>query len=216
MLVFRATKKLKKKNTPNQTFSLPPASLEVKLAATPISDRPDASLVRDVLAGRLDAFNVLVRRWERRVYSYLVYVTGQPEDAFDLSQEVFVSAYANIGRLRKPEVFRQWLFQIAHNAAYSHLRKEKGRGDIPWEADSHDVRPSPRIMDGAQWERSESKLLVQKALAALPVEQHEAIVLKFYQGFNFDEIAEIQSCPVSTIKTRFYAGLDQLRKILKS
>jgi RNA polymerase sigma-70 factor (ECF subfamily) len=188
----------------------------VKLAALPISDRPDASLVRDVLAGSLEAFNVLVRRWERRVYSYLVYLTGQPEDAFDLSQEVFVSAYANIGRLRKPEVFRQWLFQIAHNTAYSHLRKERGREAVLLEADSHDFPPSSRIMGGPLWERSESKLLVEKALAALPVEQHEAIVLKFYQGFNFDEIAEIQSCPVSTIKTRFYAGLEQLRKILKS
>lgn len=186
------------------------------MAATPISDRPDASLVRDVIAGNLEAFNVLVRRWERRVYSYLVYLTGQAEDAFDLSQEVFVSAYANISRLRKPEGFRQWLFQIAHNAAFSHMRKEKGRGNVALEADSHDVPTNSRVMDGSKWERAESKLLVEKALATLPLEQHEAIVLKFYQGFNFDEIAEIQSCPVSTIKTRFYAGLDQLRKIMKS
>jgi len=186
------------------------------LAATPISDRPDASLVRDVLAGSVEAFNVLVRRWERRVYSYLVYLTGHPEDAFDLSQEVFISAYANIGRLRRPEVFRQWLFQIAHNTAYSHLRTEKSKADVTFETDTHDVPSSSQFMDGSQWESAESKLLVDKALAALPLEQHEAIVLKFYQGFNFDEIAEIQSCPVSTIKTRFYAGLDQLRKIMKS
>lgn len=186
------------------------------MAAIPISDRSDALLVREVRAGSPEAFNLLVRRWERKVYSYLVYLTGQSEDAFDLCQEVFVAAYANIGRLRTPEIFRQWLFQIAHNTAYSHLRKERVRGAVPYEVDPRGVPPTFRLMDGALWERAESKLLVEKALAALPVDQREAIVLKFYQGFKFDEIAEIQKCPVSTIKTRFYAGFDQLRKILKS
>ena len=185
------------------------------MSVTPISDRPDASLVRDVRAGSSEAFNVLVRRWERRIYSYLVYLTGQPEEAFDLCQEVFVAAYANLGRLRTPEIFRQWLLQIAHNTAYSHLRKERGRRAVPFEVDPRGVTPTLRLMDGALWERAESKLLVEKALATLPVDQREAIILKFYQGFKFHEIAEIQGCPVSTIKTRFYAGFDQLRKILK-
>jgi RNA polymerase sigma-70 factor (ECF subfamily) len=199
-----------------KTFSLSPASLGVKLRGIPITDRSDALLVRDVRAGSAEAFNVLVRRWERKVYSYLVYVTGQSEDAFDLCQEVFIAAYANIGRLRAPEKFRPWLFQIAHNTAYSHLRKERGGGAVPYAVDPGSVSPALRRVDGALWERAELKLLVEKALAALPVDQREAIVLKFYQGFKFDEIAEIQDCPVSTIKTRFYAGFDQLRKILKS
>jgi RNA polymerase sigma-70 factor (ECF subfamily) len=186
------------------------------LRGVPITDRSDALLVRDVRAGSAEAFNVLVRRWERRVYSYLVYVTGQSEEAFDLCQDVFVAAYANIGRLSTPEKFRPWLFQIARNTAYSHLRRERGRGAVPYEVDPGGVTPTLQLMDGALWERAELKLLVEKALAALPIDQREAIVLKFYQGFRFGEIAEIQNCPVSTTKTRFYAGFDQLRKMLKS
>ena len=93
-----------------------------------ISDRSDALLVRDVLGGKLEAFNVLIRRWERKVYSYLVHLTGQPEDAFDMCQEAFVSAYKHLSRLQDPDRFRPWLFQIAHNTAYSHLRA--ARDDI--------------------------------------------------------------------------------------
>lgn len=186
------------------------------MAAIPISDRSDSLLVGEVRAGSPEAFNLLVRRWERKVYSYLVYLTGQPEDAFDLCQEVFVAAYTNIRQLRTPETFRKWLFQIAHNTAYSHMRKDRDFEALPSEAEPQDATPTARLMNGAIWERAEIKLLVEKALEGLSREQREAIVLKFYQGFKFDEIAEIQSCPVSTIKTRFYAGFNQLRKILKS
>jgi len=187
----------------------------VKLAGIPFSDRSDALLVTEVRAGSTEAFNLLVRRWERKVYSYLVYLTGQPEDALDLSQEVFVAAYKRIGQLRTPETFRQWLFQIAHHKAYSHLRQERGRRAVALEAGPQAMTSSVRL-EGSKWERAESKLLVDSALAALPEEQREAIVLKFYPGLKFEEIATIQNCPVSTIKTRFYAGFTQLRKILKS
>ncbi len=181
--------------------------------AFPFSDRPDAQLVREVLSGDLQAFNALVRRWERKVYSYLVYLTGRPEDALDLCQEVFVSAYTNLERLRAPERFRQWVFQIAHNTAYSHLRGTLAEAALPDAADP--PGDEVRLNDGSVWGKGELKVLVERALEALPVEQREAIVLKFYQGFKFSEIAEIQNCPVSTIKTRVYTGFEQLKKLLQ-
>jgi RNA polymerase sigma-70 factor (ECF subfamily) len=180
-----------------------------------ISDRSDAQLVRAALAGEREAFNVLVRRWERKVYSYLVYLTGHAEDAWDLCQEAFVSAYRHLGRLREPERFSSWLFQIAHNTAYSHLRVTRER-----EAELDEPRlaefPETRLGNGPALGPGELKLLVEKALGALPMEQREAVVLKFYQGFKFAEIAEIQNCPVSTAKTRVYASLEQLKKILQA
>lgn len=181
----------------------------------PISGRSDAELVRNVREGQLEAFNVLVRRWERKVYSYLVHLTGHSEDAFDLCQDTFVSAYQHLDRLRDPERFSGWLYQIAHNRAYSHLRGPRGQEVEPGETDPAAAPREVRFGDGRVWERGELKLLVEKALAALPLEQREAIVLKLYQGLNFDEIAAIQDCPVSTAKTRLYAGFEQLRKTLE-
>jgi RNA polymerase sigma-70 factor (ECF subfamily) len=72
------------------------------------------------------------------------------------------------------------------------------------------------VGEAGQWERGDLKILVEKALAGLPLEQREAIVLKFYQGFKLAEIAEIQGCPVSTTKTRVYSGFEQLRKFIES
>jgi RNA polymerase sigma-70 factor (ECF subfamily) len=186
------------------------------LAALWISDRPDASLVREVVGGKTEAFNVLVTRWERRVYSYLVYLTGLPEDAFDMCQEVFLSAYKNLGQLRDPRMFQRWLFQIAHNTACSHLRRTSGEApqlmeDGPWSASS-----TVRLGNAPAWDRGDLRLWVDKALAELPVEQREAIILKVYQGFKFAEIAEIQDCPLSTVKTRVYAGFEQLKRLLQS
>jgi RNA polymerase sigma-70 factor (ECF subfamily) len=72
-----------------------------------------------------------------------------------------------------------------------------------------------RVGEVGQWERGELRILVEKALAELPLEQREAIVLKFYHGFKLEEIAEIQGCPLSTAKTRMYSGFEHLRKFIE-
>jgi RNA polymerase sigma-70 factor (ECF subfamily) len=180
-----------------------------------IYDRPDAALVRDAMGGQPEAFNVLVRRWERKVYSFLVYLTGRPEDAFDMCQEVFLSGYRHLRQLKDPDKFPQWLFRIARNTARSHARhrheEETSLNDLEPAEDSSRVR----VGEAGQWEQGEMKILVEKALAGLTLEQREAIVLKFYQGFKLEEIAEIQGCPVSTAKTRVYSGFERLRKFIE-
>jgi len=182
---------------------------------TEISDRPDAVLVRDAKSGSAEAFNALVRRWERKVYSFLVYLTGRPEDAFDICQEVFFSGYRHLGQLKDPDKFPQWLFRIARNAARSHARHVHEA-----EISLDDLEPaegsSPvRVGEAGRWGQGEMKILVEKALAELSLEQREAIVLKFYQGFKLEEIAEIQGCPVGTAKTRVYSGFERLRKLIE-
>jgi RNA polymerase sigma-70 factor, ECF subfamily len=179
------------------------------------SDRPDAALVRDARDGLPEAFNVLVRRWERKIYSFLVYLTGRPEDAYDMCQEVFLSGYRHLGQLKDPQKFPQWLFRIARNTARSHARTAHEE-ESSLDGLDPAVNPSRvRIGETGQWERGEMKILVEKALAGLTLEQREAIVLKFYQGFKLEEIAEIQGCPVSTAKTRVYSGFERLRKFIE-
>lgn len=179
-----------------------------------ISDRPDAALVRDAMSGQPEAFNVLVRRWERKVYSFLVYLTGRPEDAFDMCQEVFLSGYRHLGQLKDPHKFPQWLFRIARNTAHSHARQEREEETALKDLDPAQGSSRVKVGEVGQWERGELKILVERALAGLPLEQREAIVLKFYQGFKLAEIAEIQGCPLSTAKTRVYSGFEQLRKFI--
>ncbi len=182
----------------------------------PISDRSDARLVRDVLGGDVEAFNLLVTRWERKIYSYLVNLVGYREEVFDLCQEVFVSAYEHLKRLREPEKFPAWLFEIAHNRATSFWRASLFR-EAGLLEDDPPASPGPlRAANGRVWQRGELKRFVHEGLAMLPIEQRDAIILKVFHGFKFTEIAEIQNCPLSTVKTRVYAGFELLKKIMRT
>ena len=85
----------------------------------------DADLIARVRRGDVEAFNLLVSRWEKRVYNYLLRLTAKPEDSLDLCQDVFLKAYQNIRKLDDTARFGPWLFRIAHNEAYSLFRKRK-------------------------------------------------------------------------------------------
>jgi RNA polymerase sigma-70 factor (ECF subfamily) len=149
---------------------------------------------------------VLVSRWEKRVFNYLLRLVGNREDALDLSQDVFLKAYQSLNRLEDPGRFAPWLYRIAHNEAYSLLRKNRPEGEI-------EIEPSTAGATARMYP-VELSLAVERALSRLSVDQREAVQLKVYQGFKFEEMAEILGCPVSTIKSRLYTALDLLKQLL--
>jgi RNA polymerase sigma-70 factor, ECF subfamily len=167
----------------------------------------DADLIAKAGRGDVEAFNLLVSRWERRVFNYLLRILRNREDALDLSQDVFLKAYQNLRKLDDPSRFAPWLFRIAHNEAYSLFRKRKPEADEP----PQDRGDAAIGISGAGVFPLELTIAVSGALERLSGEQREAVVLKIYQGFKFDEIAEILECPVSTVKSRLYTGLEALK-----
>ena len=162
----------------------------------------DADLIRKARRGDVEAFNLLISRWEKRVFNYLLRILQNREDALDLSQDVFLKAYQNLRKLEDPERFAAWLFRIAHNEAYSLFRKKKPEGEEPIE--------KAATMGSAAFP-IELSIAVSSALDRLNADQREAVVLKIYQGFKFEEISEILSCPVSTVKSRLYTALELLK-----
>jgi len=166
----------------------------------------DRDLIAKARRGHVDAYNVLVSRWEKRVFNYLLRLVGHREDALDLSQDVFLKAYQNLRKLEDPAKFPGWLFRIAHNEAYSLLRKNRPEGELAAE---------PRVGEASnRMFPVELSLAVQSALTRLSDDQREAVLLKVYQGFKFEEMAEILACPVSTVKSRLYTALDLLKQTL--
>ena len=169
----------------------------------------DADLIRQAARGAVEAFNLLVSRWEKRVYNYLLRITGNREDALDLTQDVFLKAYQNLRKLDDPGRFAPWLYRIAHNEAYSLFRKRRP------EAEAVERGPEPGGVGvnvaGSPVFPIELTLAVSAALNRLSSDQREAVVLKIYQGFKFEEMAEILGCPVSTIKSRVYSALEILK-----
>jgi RNA polymerase sigma-70 factor, ECF subfamily len=169
----------------------------------------DADLIRQATRGNVESFNLLVSRWEKRVYNYLLRITANREDALDLTQDAFLKAYQNLRKLDDPGRFAPWLYRIAHNEAYSMFRKRKPETDVD------EIEPGTTeaqiTVGGSSVFPIELSLAVASALDRLSVDQREAVVLKIYQGFKFEEMAEILSCPVSTIKSRVYTALELLK-----
>ncbi len=166
----------------------------------------DRDLIAKARRGNVDAHNVLVSRWEKRVYNYLLRLVRNREDALDLTQDAFLKAFQNLKKLDDPDRFPAWLFRIAHNEAYSMLRRNRPEGEMTIE---------PRIGEASsRMFPAELALAVDSALNRLSGDQREAVVLKVYQGFKFDEMAEILGCPVSTVKSRLYTALDLLKDTL--
>lgn len=166
----------------------------------------DLDLIAKARRGDVEAYNVLVSRWEKRVFNYLLRLVSNREDALDVSQETFLKAYQNLRKLDDPARFSAWLFRIAHNEAFSLLRRRKPETELAGE-------PRPRNTGGRMLP-VELSLAVESALKRLNEDQREAVLLKVYQGFKFEEMAEILECPVSTVKSRLYTALDLLKTTL--
>jgi len=166
----------------------------------------DADLILRAQKGDVDAFNLLVSRWDRRVYNYILRLVGSREDALDLSQDTFLKAYQNLKKLEDVSRFAPWVFRIAHNEAYSLLRKRRP------EVDTDEGLPPDRVT--SREFPMELSLAAAAALGRLSSDHRAAVVLKVYQGFKFEEMAEILEVPVSTVKSRLYTALDLLRRDL--
>lgn len=168
----------------------------------------DRDLIAKVQRGSVDAYNILVSRWEKKIYNYLLRLVKNREDALDLAQDVFLKAFQNLRKLDDPARFAGWLFRIAHNEAYSLLRRNR--------PDREELGPeeAPPVKGLGHMLPIETSLAVENALARLSAEQREAVLLKIYQGFKFEEIAEVLDCPVSTVKSRVYTALELLKETL--
>ena len=166
----------------------------------------DRDLIAKARKGDVEAYNLLVSRWEKRVFNYLLRLVNHREDALDLSQDVFLKAYQNLPKLEDPAKFAGWLFRIAHNEAFSLLRRR--RPDVELTGEPRPTETGGRLLP------MELSLAVESAMRRLNQDQRAAVLLKVYQGFKFDEMAEILGCPVSTVKSRLYTALDVLKTVL--
>ena len=174
----------------------------------------DEELVVAFQSGDIPAFDQLVRRWDRKIQGVIYRIVGNHDEARDLSQEAFLKAYRALGTFKQEARFSSWLYQIAINATRDRLRRRRRRNDLS--LDDVEERAETSLRDAGPSaldliESNDLSRVVAAAMAALPEEQREVVILKEYQGLTFPEIAETLDVPLSTVKTRLYRGLGQLR-----
>jgi RNA polymerase sigma-70 factor (ECF subfamily) len=178
----------------------------------------DEELVARSQRGDADSFNELVLRWERPIYALAYRTIGREEDARDVCQETFLRAFRALPGFRGQAKFSSWLYRIALNLCRDWIRRERRAPVVqpPEDVDLVEMaaaaEPSESIEELVA--RKDLAKAVERAMALLPEEQRTAIILKEYHGMTFQEIADLQGCPLSTVKTRLYQGLSVLRRNL--
>lgn len=178
----------------------------------------DAELVRCTLRGETAAYNELVRRYQRPVYSLAYRMIGSVEDASDLVQETFLRAYGALGTFRQDASFLTWLYKIASNLCIDLMRSRKSRGTLSLDAELDDGRepsadrsfsPEETAMRGAVSE------VVHKAVMNLPERYRIVVVMRHLHGMSIDEIAEQLELPSGTVKTHLFRAREMLRERLR-
>ena len=178
----------------------------------------DEELVAKSMDGDVESFNQLVLRWERPIYALAYRVIGRDEDARDVAQETFLRAFRALPGFKGQAKFSSWLYRIALNLCRDWIRRKKRTPlvEMPEGVDVAELAAEQGPVESIEdlVARQEMSRVVADAMKLLPDEQRTAIVLKEYHGLTFQEIADLQGCPLSTVKTRLYQGLSVLRRQL--
>lgn len=194
------------------------ADFEAKLAvATSLmfKELADEQLVDLAVRDDPEAFGEIVRRWERKIFALCFGMLGREDEARDAAQEAFISAYRNIARFRGDAKVSSWLHRIAVNQCLTVKRRQKSRSE---EYLSDDDEAESRVFVASASgspkniaEKGERLRLVRQAVGALPSELREVIVMKEFEEMTFQEIADTLELPLSTVKSRLYTALKQLK-----
>ncbi len=177
----------------------------------------DEELVAAFQRGELDSFDTLILRWDGKIRGAIYRILGSEDEARDLCQEAFLKAYRALPGFKGQARFSSWLYQIALNLCRDRMRRRRGRVFVSLDdtdrPEHQRADPGPSTLDLV--ESQDLSRAVSEAIAGLPEEQRVVIVLKEYQDLTFLEISETLDVPLSTVKTRLYRGLTQLRESLE-
>jgi RNA polymerase sigma-70 factor (ECF subfamily) len=185
----------------------------------------DAALVRSARQGDLSAFEVLVARHQKRMLNTAFRIIGEYEDACEVTQDAFVSAYKNLNGFRAEAKFSTWLTSITVNMSKNRLKRviikhkrEPVSLDAPIPTNDGEVMPDPPSKEPSvldRMERQDVKRAVQDCIQALDPDFREVLVLRDMQDFSYDEIGGMLKVAVGTVKSRLFRARESVKECLK-
>jgi len=183
----------------------------------------DWVVVKKVQAGDVAAFDKLILKYRERVYSIIYNLCANREDAADLTQGTFIKAFQSINRFQGQSSFFTWLYRIAVNATLTHLRKNKLRTFFSFERITEEDKSSEVLealtdKTGADREVFVKELQekLNEALQKLSINHRMVVTLFEIDGLSHNEIAEIMSCSVGTVRSRLHYAKQLLQADLQS
>lgn len=187
----------------------------------------DEELVEMAQNGDRNAFTLLVKRYQDRIYNLIYRYIGNAEDAIDLTQETFIKAFVKLGEFKGNSKFYTWLYRIAVNACIDFRRRQRisivhwddmrpnefDRLDMDEPANSIDVVGEDSNPE-AHMLKSELRQIVREAINTLPEHLRIVLILREYEDLSYEEIASIIGCRVGTVKSRLFQAREMLKRKL--
>ena len=171
------------------------------------SDR-DELIVQACLSGERKAFEVLVERYEKKLYNAAYRVVGGSDDAMEATQSAFVKAYERLGSFDTSQRFFPWMYRILINESLNIVNRRKRFDEIDSRVPVSGPSPEEKYGD------DEMARHLQTAVRALKPDYRIVVALRHYQGFSYKEISEILGIPEKTVKSRLFTARQQLREML--
>ncbi len=187
------------------------------------ADSEDKEIVRACKKGDVQAFRLLVEKYQGRNYGVAYGILRNREDALEVSQEAFIKAYRSIRGFRGKSSFGTWLFRITTNKAIDFIRRNKKHRNLEERDWNRTLIPSNEVTGRGEHTRDPRDLLVDKelrntlelAMNQLSPKQRTVIVLREVEGLSYDEISKTLGCPKGTVMSRLHGARARLREILK-
>lgn len=169
--------------------------------------------VEKILAGEKEYFNVLVKQLQGQIYTLAVKMTGDREEAKDLTQEIFLKVYKSFATYDKSAKITTWIYKIATNTCIDYLRKKK---ELLMIQEDQEIQIENRFysLPDRALENKELKQLINSKINLLPESYRMVVTLKYINELTFEEIADILKQPVNTVKTKLYRAREKLRDSL--
>ena len=176
----------------------------------------DEDLMLEYQGGSSVAFDELYRRYERKIYNYLSYLVRDGERTAELFQDTFLQLHRNRASYDPARGFAPWIFRIARNLGLNELRRSKRRRDLVDEGVDAATQPDVKMDPEKELAQKTMQTDLAAALKGLGDDQREAILLSYYGGLKYAEIAEVAGTTEDAVKQRVRRGMGTLRQRLKS
>ena len=186
----------------------------------------DEQLLQEHRRGQAERFELLVRRYSQELFRFAYRLLGSPAAAEDIVQETFLQVHLSMERFDVSRRFRPWVFTIAANKARDYLRSQKRRPEVPLDAVADgssdggasfsDLLSGRSVAPAVALEREERSSRVRQLVEQLPLYLKEVLVLGYYHGFAYKEMANLLDVPIGTIKSRLHSAVAKMGDLITS
>ncbi len=163
-----------------------------------------------------EAFNLLLKKYQQKIYWHIRRIVINHDDADDLVQDVFIKVWKNLGNFRSDSQLYTWLYRIASNESITFLNRQKLKNNVSIDAEQDGLSLADTLADTPYFDGDKAQMKLQKALLTLPEKQRLVFNMKYFDDLKYDEISEILGTSVGGLKASFHLAVKKIEAFLRN